>query len=126
MKQFVLAMVLLVCLVSGGIGYQATVVYFSETMEKNISALQRDLYSAHKQTFDETMDVFLADWNRLSYAMAYLVDHEHLNSLDTSITSLRSAVALDREEEIQSALNQVHTETKNISEDILFLLKNIF
>lgn len=126
MKKFILAMVLLLLLVGGGIGYQCVLKYFSESMSAQCEAIERMVYAEDAASVQKACDALSAVWSAQEKYLYYLIDHQHINDLDKTVGELAAAGAAWSVPDVLNAAAHIRITAHSLYEDESFLLKNIF
>ncbi len=126
MKNFVFAVVVLLVLLVGSFFSERAITGVTDEMMRYCDktetlALREDTEAlkAHYATWEDY-------WDKKETAMTYFVDHAQLNAVTKAMTELKAALRGDVQTDILLANARVRSEAREMAEDQIFCLQNIF
>lgn len=125
MKGFIISMVILAVMISGGIASDVFLsnVYdnvnsFSEQIK---SAALEENYEQMQQIYDEMYDY----WERKEELLTVIIDHAHICNIDISMSEIKAGIEKKESIEVLLASSRVKTTVEVISLNEHFNIKNI-
>lgn len=125
MKGFIISMVILAVMISGGIASDVFLsnVYdnvnsFSEQIK---SAALEENYEQMQQIYDEMYDY----WERKEELLTVIIDHAYISNIDISMSEIEAGIAKKESIEVLLASSRVKTTVEVISLNEHFNIKNI-
>lgn len=125
MKGFIISMVILAVMISGGIASDAFLsnVYdnvnsFSEQIK---SAALEENYEQMQQIYDEMYDY----WERKEELLTVIIDHAYISNIDISMSEIEAGIEKKESIEVLLASSRVKTTVEVISLNEHFNIKNI-
>ena len=126
MKKFILALVLLVLLVGGGIGYQIALRQLKTEMTAQCETIERLVDANDPASVRSACDVLDAAWSGQEKYLYYLIDHQHINDLAQTVEALSVAAKTWSVPDMLHAAAHIRIAVHSLYEDESFLLKNIY
>ena len=115
------------------IGNQITQNYSVETIEeltKQLEELKQEMYQKQEnvdsEKNNEKMDDIFKQWNERHDKLAYYIEHDELEKVETNLTSLKSYIKSNDYAEAVSELDKSVFVLKHIEDKYVFNLQNIF
>lgn len=115
------------------IGNQITQNYSVETIEeltKQLEELKQEMYQKQEnvdsEKNNEKMDDIFKQWNERHDKLAYYIEHDELEKVETNLTSLKSYIKSNEYAEAVSELDKSVFVLKHIEDKYVFNLQNIF
>lgn len=125
MKGFIISMVILAVMISGGIASDVFLsnVYdnvnsFSEQIK---SAALEENYEQMQQIYDEMYDY----WERKEELLTVIIDHAYISNIDISMSEIEAGIEKKESIEVLLASSRVKTTVEVISLNEHFNIKNI-
>ena len=115
------------------IGNQITQNYSVETIEeltKQLEELKQEMYQKQEnvdsEKNNEKMDDIFKQWNERHDKLAYYIEHDELEKVETNLTSLKSYIKSNEYAEAVSELDKSIFVLKHIEDKYVFNLQNVF
>lgn len=115
------------------IGNQITQNYSVETIEeltKQLEELKKEMYQKQEnvdsEKNNEKMDDIFKQWNERHDKLAYYIEHDELEKVETNLTSLKSYIKSNEYAEAVSELDKSVFVLKHIEDKYVFNLQNVF
>ena len=115
------------------IGNQITQNYSVETIEeltKQLEELKQEMYQKQEnvdsEKNNEKMDDIFKQWNERHDKLAYYIEHDELEKVETNLTSLKSYIKSNEYAEAVSELDKSVFVLKHIEDKYVFNLQNVF
>ena len=115
------------------IGNQITQNYSVETIEeltKQLEELKQEMYQKQENVDSEKnkekMDDIFKQWNERHDKLAYYIEHDELEKVETNLTSLKSYIKSNEYAEAVSELDKSVFVLKHIEDKYVFNLQNVF
>lgn len=99
-----------------------------EYMNKKLGILEEDLLEkeVEKEKVQEEMDEVMRDWKKRYEKLAYFIEHDELEKVETELTSLKANIQVEQYEEGVQDLNKSIFILDHIKEKFKLNIKNIF
>ena len=112
---------------------QITQNYSVETIEeltKQLEELKQEMYQKQEnvdsEKNNEKMDDIFKQWNERHDKLAYYIEHDELEKVETNLTSLKSYIKSNEYAEAVSELDKSVFVLKHIEDKYVFNLQNVF
>lgn len=99
-----------------------------EYMDKKLEALKETLLKeeVEKEKVQEEMDNVMKDWKKKYEKLAYFIEHDELEKVETELTSLNANIKVEQYEEGVPDLDKSIFILNHIKEKFKLNIKNIF
>lgn len=99
-----------------------------EYMDKKLEALKEALLKeeVEKEKVQEEMDNVMKDWKKRYEKLAYFIEHDELEKVETELTSLKANIMVEQYEEGVPDLDKSIFILDHIKEKFKLNIKNIF
>lgn len=115
------------------IGNQITQNYSVETIEeltKELEELKQEMHQEQEnidfERTNEKIDNIFKQWNERHDKLAYYIEHDELEKVETNLTSLKSYIESNEYAEAVSELDKSVFVLKHIEDKYVFNLQNAF
>ena len=129
-KEIIISIIIVVCIVAGNI---ITQKYAKESIYETSNGLMelRKLLEENKEKIETeelkgNIEEINNKWQKRHDKLAYFIEHDELEKVETNITSLKSFIQTDEYSEAISELDKCDFILKHIEEKYKFNLQNIF
>lgn len=99
-----------------------------EYMDKKLEALKETLLKeeVEKEKVQEEMDDVMKDWKKRYEKLAYFIEHDELEKVETELTSLKANIRVEQYEDGVPDLDKSIFILDHIKEKFKLNIKNIF
>lgn len=126
-REATIIIVILVLLFVGNYLTQSNTTKSVEIMTQELQSLKEDMMEhQNKQQIEKKMEESMDKWHKIDETMAYYIEHDELEKVDTAIVRVINYV---ENNDIPSAISELETGKfvlKHIEEKYKFNLQNIF
>ena len=127
-KEIIISIIIIIAIVMGNIitqNYTAkSVNILTDDLEQLKSDLSKNEIDSDKAT--HTVNKVYNDWSSVHDKMAYYIEHDELEKVETNITAMKSFVESGEYTESVSELDKTIFILKHIEDKYVFNLQNVF
>ena len=125
-KEVVICIVVIVVIVSLDIFTQKYTRNTTSDITQIFADLKGDMLKEDKDKIDEKVKILDEKWRQKHDRLAYYIDHDELEKVDTAIVSLKSYVETDDYSSAIAELDEGKFILEHIQKKYAFNLENIF
>lgn len=128
LKELIICIVIVIVIFFGNVMTQN---YTKETMEElasNLEDLKTEIVNENKDTnnINNKIDKLNKTWENAHDKLAYFIEHDELEKVETNLVSMKSLIETGQYEESTNELDKNIFVLKHIEDKYSFNLKNIF
>ena len=129
-KEIIISVVIIIAIVVGNIITQNYTAKSVKILTDDLNELKNDLSKNDSEidtnkTINDASKVY-NDWNSVHDKMAYYIEHDELEKVETNITAMKSFVESAEYADSISELDKTVFVLKHIEDKYVFNLQNIF
>lgn len=130
-KETIICVVIVISIVSGNIITQNYTVESVENISAKLDELKNEILkvekeNGNKEEIDKKVNKVRSEWESRHDKLAYFIEHDELEKIETSLTGLYSFIETEEYTEATSELDKSNFILKHIEEKYAFNLENIF
>ncbi len=129
-KETIISTVIVILIIIGNIVTQNFTVDSVETITNQLSELKTVIFEKEENINEEEIKNKLEEieknWESRHDKLAYYIEHDELEKVETNLTSLRSFIETNKYSEAISELDKSVFVLKHIEDKYAFNLENIF
>lgn len=130
-KEIIICIVIVTAIIGGNILTQNYTVESVENLSGKLSELKKDVLEieekgGNKDSVNEKMQEIEHEWNKRHDKLAYFIEHDELEKVETNLTGANSFLKTGEYIEAISELDKSNFILKHIEEKYAFNLENIF
>ena len=130
-KEIIICIVIVTAIIGGNILTQNYTVESVENLSGKLSELKKDVLEieekgGNKDSVNEKMEEIKNEWNKRHDKLAYFIEHDELEKVETNLTGASSFLEIEDYVETISELDKSNFILKHIEEKYAFNLENIF
>ena len=130
-KETIICIVIVTAIIGGNILTQNYTVESVENLSGKLSELKKDVLEieekgGNKDSVNEKMQKIKNEWNKRHDKLAYFIEHDELEKVETNLTGASSFLEIEDYVETISELDKSNFILKHIEEKYAFNLENIF
>ncbi len=130
-KVTIICIVIVTAIIGGNILTQNYTVESVENLSGKLSELKKDVLEieekgGNKDSVNEKMQKIKNEWNKRHDKLAYFIEHDELEKVETNLTGASSFLEIEDYVETISELDKSNFILKHIEEKYAFNLENIF
>ena len=130
-KETIICVVIVISIVSGNIITQNYTVESVENISAKLDELKNEILkvekeNGNKEEIDKKVNTVRSEWESRHDKLAYFIEHDELEKIETSLTGLYSFIETEEYTEATSELDKSNFILKHIEEKYAFNLENIF
>lgn len=130
-KEIIICIVIVTAIIGGNILTQNYTVESVENLSGKLSEFKKDVLEieekgGNKDSVNEKMQEIKNEWNKRHDKLAYFIEHDELEKVETNLTGASSFLEIEDYVETISELDKSNFILKHIEEKYAFNLENIF
>lgn len=131
-KETIISIIIIIAIIVGNIITQKYTVKSVTDFSKKIEDLKQDIYNLEEQDnlmIEEAkskVDTIIDDWNKTHDKLAYYIEHDELEKIETNLISLKSFIETNQYSEVISKLDTSVFLLEHIEDKYAVNLQNIF
>ena len=127
-KEWIICIVVIFIVLVANIVTQNYTKDSVEYMDKKLKALKETLLKeeVEKEKVQEEMDDVMKDWKKRYEKLAYFIEHDELEKVETELTSLKANIRVEQYKEGVPDLDKSIFILDHIKEKFKLNIKNIF
>ena len=130
-KEIIICIVIVTAIIGGNILTQNYTVESVENLSGKLSEFKKDVLEieekgGNKDSVNEKMQKIKNEWNKRHDKLAYFIEHDELEKVETNLTGASSFLEIEDYVETISELDKSNFILKHIEEKYAFNLENIF
>lgn len=130
MKEIVISAIIIISIIIGNNIIQKYTINSAEEMSNKLNELKEVLnkeeYEGKEKTIDEKIEQADKCWNERHDRLAYFIEHDELEKVETNMTTMKSFAQTKEYSEAISELEESIFVLKHIEEKYAFNLENVF
>ena len=130
LKEFVICIIIIISIIFGNYQTQNYTKDSVRTLVNELGGLRKEIFKEDNKVDEENvkdkMEKVLEEWESRHDKLAYFIEHDELEKVETSLTEIRSYVDTGEYKDSISELDKGEFLLKHIEEKYAFTLKNIF
>lgn len=129
-KEIVVCIFIIALIIVGNIVTQNYTVDSVESISKQLTELKSDIFeeedNIERDSVKDKIKQIEDNWESRHDKLAYYIEHDELEKVETNLTSLRSFIEANENSEAVSELDKTIFVLKHIEDKYAFNLQNIF
>lgn len=127
-KEWIICIIIIFIVLSANIITQNYTKNSVEYMDKKLEALKETLLKkeVEKEKVQEEMEDVIKDWKKKYEKLAYFIEHDELEKVETELTSLKANIEVEQYKEGVPDLDKSIFILNHINEKFKLNIKNIF
>lgn len=126
-REATIIIVILVLLFVGNYLTQSNTTKSVEIMTQELQSLKEDMMEhQNKQQIEKKMEESMDKWHKIDETMAYYIEHDELEKVETGLTGLKASLAVEDYEAGVVELEKAIYLLEHIKEKQVFSFINIF
>ena len=127
-KEWIICIIVILIVIVSNIFTQNYTKESVEFMDKKLETLKESLLKeeVEKENVKEEMEDVMKDWKERYEKLAYFIEHDELEKVETELTSLKANIQLEQYEEGIPDLDKSIFILNHINEKFKMNIKNIF
>ena len=131
-KETIISIIIIIAIIVGNIITKKYTVKSVTDFSKKIEDLKQDIYNLEEQDnlmIEEAkgkVDTIIDDWNKTHDKLAYYIEHDELEKIETNLISLKSFIETNQYSEVISKLDTSVFLLEHIEDKYAVNLQNIF
>lgn len=130
-KEIIICIVIVTAIIGGNILTQNYTIESVENLSGKLSEFKKDVLEieekgGNKDSVNEKMQEIKNEWNKRHDKLAYFIEHDELEKVETNLTGASSFLEIEDYVETISELDKSNFILKHIEEKYAFNLENIF
>lgn len=127
-KETIISGMIILIIIIGNIMTQNYTKESVETTSNLLNDLKEEIQKEEKdlKITEEKIDKIHEEWDERHQKLAYYIEHDELEKVETNLTSLRSFITTESYEDAQAELEKSIYVLEHIKEKNAFHLQNIF
>jgi len=127
LKEIIICIVIIVTIVFGNNATQNYTVNSVDSLTVKLEEIKRDVENNFdKEMLKQKTQDLNNDWEQIHDKLAYFIEHDELEKVETDIVSLTSFIETEEYNEAISELDKAVFMLKHIEDKYAFNLQNIF
>lgn len=127
MKEIIISIIIIVSITVGSKITQDYTKYAVEETSTLLNLLRKDIIeSKEKENLEESINNIHTQWDKKHNKLAYYIEHDELEKVETGLTSLRAYIEMEDETESVSKIDETIYILRHIEDKNKFNLQNIF
>ena len=129
-KEIIVCIFIIVLIIVGNVVTQNYTVESVESLADQLSDLKSDIFkeeeNIERDSIKDKIKQIENNWESRHDKLAYYIEHDELEKVETNLTSLRSFIEANENSEAVSELDKSVFVLKHIEDKYAFNLQNIF
>lgn len=129
-KEIIVCIFIIVLIIVGNVVTQNYTVKSVESLADQLSDLKSDIFkeeeNIERDSIKDKIKQIEDNWESRHDKLAYYIEHDELEKVETNLTSLRSFIEANENSEAVSELDKSVFVLKHIEDKYAFNLQNIF
>ena len=129
-KEIIVCIFIIVLIIVGNVVTQNYTVESVESLADQLSDLKSDIFkeeeNIERDSIKDKIKQIEDNWESRHDKLAYYIEHDELEKVETNLTSLRSFIEANENSEAVSELDKSIFALKHIEDKYAFNLQNIF
>ena len=129
-KEIIVCIFIIVLITVGNVVTQNYTVESVESISNQLSDLKSDIFeeedNIERDSVKDKIKQIETNWESRHDKLAYYIEHDELEKVETNLTSLRSFIEANEDSEAVSELDKSVFVLKHIEDKYAFNLQNIF
>lgn len=129
-KEIIVCIFIIVLIIVGNVVTQNYTVESVESLADQLSDLKSDIFkeegNIERDSIKDKIKQIEDNWESRHDKLAYYIEHDELEKVETNLTSLRSFIEANENSEAVSELDKSVFVLKHIEDKYAFNLQNIF
>ena len=125
-KETVICIIIVVAIFSLDMFTQNYTNHAVADISDRFSSLRENILKEDKDQMDEELKKLDENWNKMQDKLAYYIEHDELEKVDTNLIGLKSYIDTQEEADAVSELEKSVFVLKHIEDKTRMNLKNIF
>ena len=129
-KEVIVCIFIIVLIIVGNVVTQNYTVKSVESLADQLSDLKSDIFkeeeNIERDSIKDKIRQIEDNWESRHDKLAYYIEHDELEKVETNLTSLRSFIEANENSEAVSELDKSDFVLKHIEDKYAFNLQNIF
>ena len=129
-KEVIVCIFIIVLIIVGNVVTQNYTVKSVESLADQLSDLKSDIFkeeeNIERDSIKDKIKQIEDNWESRHDKLAYYIEHDELEKVETNLTSLRSFIEANENSEAVSELDKTIFVLKHIEDKYAFNLQNIF
>lgn len=129
-KEIIVCIFIIVLIIVGNVVTQKYTVESVESLADQLSDLKSDIFkeeeNIERDSIKDKIKQIEDNWESRHDKLAYYIEHDELEKVETNLTSLRSFIEANENSEAVSELDKSVFVLKHIEDKYAFNLQNIF
>lgn len=127
-KEWIICVIIIAFIIIGNILTQNYTKQSVETMNQKLENLKGNLIKedVNKENVQTEMEDIMKDWKNRNGKLAYFIEHDELEKVETELTSLKANIGVEEYKQGVSDLDKSIFILKHIKEKFKLEIKNIF
>lgn len=127
-KEWIICTVVIIAIIIANVITQNYTNKSIELLDEKLESLKEELIKeeVEKEVVDKKMEEIMEIWKEKFNKLAYYIEHDELEKVETELTSLKANIEVEEYEEGVSELEKSIFILNHIKEKFKFDIKNIF
>ena len=127
-KEIIISLIIIVCVIGLNSVTQNYTKESLETMKQDLTELREEITQENidKEKIDSAMKKATDNWESRKDKLAYYLEHDELEKVETRLTELKSNIEMEEIEQAVAELDACSFVLEHIEDKESFKLKNIF
>lgn len=127
MKEIIISTIVIICIIVGNRVTQNYTNYATESTSKELSELKESMITGKdKNNLKNKIDTIHEDWDKKYEKLAYYIEHNELEKIESGLTLVRSYIETEENSESIGKIDETIYLLRHIEDKNKFNLKNIF
>ena len=127
MKEIIISTIIIICIVIGNQFNQKYKNNATETTTEELTELKKSISDGEqREKLKNTIDTIHEEWDKKYEKLAYYIEHNELEKIESGLTLVRSYIETEEKSESIGKIDETIYLLRHIEDKNKFNLKNIF
>lgn len=127
MKEIIISTIIIICIVIGNQFTQKYTNYATESTSEELTELKKSISDGEQsEKLKNTIDTIHEEWDKKYEKLAYYIEHNELEKIESGLTLVRSYIETEEKSESIGKIDETIYLLRHIEDKNKFNLKNIF